>query len=134
MKEGNQSPPRIERLRIKSIAMLRARFSVPPTAATNNPVAAESNAVAMAIRKKPETEPLIATPKTRLPKLKVKKIWVIAMSAVAIILPPRRVGRGMGAALRRFQIPCLRSRNNSSPQSIPQNKRYCMVIPLKLWL
>ena len=74
MNEGNQSPPRMERLRMERIAMLRARFSVPPIAAINKPVAAESRAVAIAIRKNPRTEPLIATPKTRLPKLKVKRI------------------------------------------------------------
>ena len=60
--DGTHSPPTIEMPRMTRMLTLRARASVPPIAATSNPVAAASPHAATASSTKPRNEPVIVTP------------------------------------------------------------------------
>ena len=131
---GSHRPPSSESVRMTRIDTLRARVSLPPSEATTRPVAAESSAALSAIRTKPGHEPLTRTPKKIAPTPNVTMICASAMRAVASALPARRTEKSIGAQRRRSQMPRRRSRRNSRPESRPRKRRYCSVMPQKLWL
>ncbi|MEO2090479.1 MAG: hypothetical protein ABGY75_13425 [Gemmataceae bacterium] len=130
---GSHSPPSMDTPRMTRMHTLRARASVPPTAATSMPVAAASPLAATASSTNPATDPPTVTPNARYPTPNVTPTIRTAMTAVDRALPSSTHPSGTGAARVLAHTLRWRSRSSSSPLSIPQNSRYCRVMPLKLW-
>ena len=111
---------------------LRARASVPPTAATSRPVAADSALDADRQQREPDPRPADRDAEHQRPNANVTSTCKNAIDAVEVALPSSTAHSGTGAARSRSHRLRCRSRSSSSPLSMPQNSRYCRVIPQKL--